>query len=177
MTNADMCKRLESGQNDIVNDLVALPEPVFFAGSDERWSPAHHIAHLAFTHKSVARGFKAKDRLPAYLEASKSYEEMRDSYVRALARATSAGFLQNNPFVAKPEGSKEMVLQTFLQAGQGLREVVAQWSEADLDTKGMKHPLLGLLSAREMLLFMIYHDLHHGHGIQKLIEDGEHGNS
>jgi hypothetical protein len=79
--------------------------------------------------------------------------------------------LKNNPFAAKVKSdTKETIIADFSWAAQGLREAVNGWTETELDTKGIQHPLLGLLSAREMLLFMIYHDQHHLLGIQKLVE-------
>jgi DinB superfamily len=168
----EICSKLESGQNDIVTFLSDSSAEVFFKGSDERWSPAHHLAHLTFTHKRVTRGFKAKDRLQDYAEEPKSYEEVKSTYLTALQKAASAGFLRNNPFAAKVESdNKETEIAAFLQAAQALREAVSDWSEIDLNTKGMEHPLLALLSAREILLFMIYHDQHHLLNIQKLVKD------
>ena len=38
---------------------------------------------------------------------------------------------------------------------------VARWNEADLDRYRMPHPLLGLLTVREMLQFTVYHTAHH----------------
>lgn len=172
MTGTEICKALESGQTDIATFVESLDDEVFFKGSDEHWSPAHHVAHLTFTHKRVARGFKAKDRLEGYAAEPKTYEEVINSYLAALQKAASAGFLRNNPFAAKPESDdKDKEIATFLQATQELREAIYDWSEAELDTKGMQHPLLGLLSTREILFFMIYHDQHHLQGVQKLVKD------
>jgi DinB superfamily len=171
MTKTDILKRLESGQNDIAVFCSGLSDDIFFSGSDEHWGPAHHLAHLAFTHKRVARGFKAKDRLQDYSAEPRIYEEVKRNYLAALQRASSAGFLTNNPFAPRPESdNKETVIAGFLEATQHLREAAASWSETDLNTKGMQHPLMGDLSAREILFFMIYHDQHHLLGVQKLIE-------
>lgn len=177
MTSTDILNRLESRQNDIATFFGGLDDKVFFDGDDARWSPAHHLAHLTFTHKRVARGFNAKDRLPEYSGKPKTYHEVVANYLTALQRASSAGFLTNNPFAAKPESdSKEAVIAEFLAATQKLHEAAATWSETDLNTKGMQHPLMGDLSAREILLFMIYHDQHHLLGVQKMIgklQDGK----
>jgi DinB superfamily len=171
MTKTDIFKQLESGQNDISVFCSGLGDDVFFAGNDERWGPAYHLAHLAFTHKRVARGFEAKDRLPDYPGEPRTYEEVKSNYLAALQRASSAGFLQNNPFASKPESdNKETVIADFSEATQHLREAAASWSEIELNTKGMQHPLMGDLSALEILLFMIYHDQHHLLGIQKLVK-------
>ncbi len=170
MTEADILKQLESGQHDIATCCSSLSDDVFFSGSDESWGPAHHLAHLTFTHKRVARGFLAKDRLPDYSAEPKTYDDVKANYLSALQRASSAGFLTNNPFAAKPESNnKEAVIASFLEATRNLREVATGWSETDLNIKGMQHPLMGALSAREILLFMIYHDQHHLLGVQNLI--------
>jgi hypothetical protein len=171
MTVSELCRELESRQTELVAFVGTIRDEIFFKGSDERWSPAHHLAHLTFTHKRVTRGFKAKDQLQDYSGEPRSYETMKSKYLTALQSAASAGFLKNNPFAAKVKSdTKETIIADFSWAAQGLREAVNGWTETELDTKGIQHPLLGLLSAREMLLFMIYHDQHHLLGIQKLVE-------
>jgi hypothetical protein len=174
MTSTDILKRLESGQNDIAIFFGGLDDKSFFDGTDERWGPAQHLAHLTFTHKRVTRGFAAKDRLLEYSGEPKTYDEVVANYLAALQRASSGGFLTNNPFASKPESTdKKTVIAEFLQTTKDLRDAVVTWSETELDTKGMQHPLMGMLSARELLLFMIYHDQHHLLGVQKIITKSE----
>ena len=169
MTGAEICNKLESGQNDIVTFVRKLNDEVFFKGSDEHWGPAHHLAHLTFTHKRVTRGFQAKDRLQNYAGELRNYEEIKNTYLITLQDAASRGFLRTNPFAARPESEdRNKEIARFLQVARTLREAVSDWSETELDVKGMQHLLLGLMSTREILLFMIYHDEHHLRGIQKL---------
>jgi hypothetical protein len=170
MTISDILKRLESTQNDIALFFGSLDDKVFFAGTDAAWGPAQHLAHLTFTHKRLTRGFTAKDRLPEYSGEPKTYDEVKTNYLAALQRATFAGFLANNPFASKVESKdKQALITEFVQATRGLRDAVATWSEAELDSKDIPHPLTGSMSAREMLFFMIYHDQHHVAGVQKLV--------
>jgi hypothetical protein len=174
MTSTDILNKLESGQNDIAIFFDGLDDKIFFDGTDERWGPAQHLAHLTFTHKRVARGFVAKDLLPEYSGEPKNYDEVVANYLAALQRASSGGFLANNPFAAKSESTdKKAVIEEFVQTTKGLRDAARLWSEAELDTKGMQHPLIGMLSVREMLLFMIYHNQHHLSGVQKIITKSE----
>jgi DinB superfamily len=168
VTNSEICSALGAEKNDLVGFFSSLSDEVFFKGSDERWSPAHHLAHLTFTHGRVAQGLKAKDRLPPYTKNPRPYEEVRDTYLTAL-KNTAPEVLANNPFTLKLDGSsQEEMTGAFLKAGQGLRDAAAPWSETELDAKGMPHPLMGLVSVREMLLFVLYHDQHHLQGVQKL---------
>jgi hypothetical protein len=170
MTKRELCSRLESGQNDIITFLGSLSDEVFFAGSDERWGPAHHLGHLTLTYRRLATGFRAKERLADYTQTPKSYEEIKDTYLTKL-QTTPPLVLANNPFAVKLDGSsKDAMIAAFSGGGQELHEATTSWSETELDTKGMKHPLLGLMSAREILFFTLYHDQHHLQGVKKLVK-------
>ncbi len=170
MTKDQIITALESGYKTIVEYISSLPKDSFFKSSSEQWGPAHHLGHLSLVHDAVARGFKAKERLPEYKESSKSYEGFRDSYLEKLKTA-SAGFLANNPFTALLEGTtQESLIDTFTQKAQGLCQSIQDYSEHELDTKGMKHPLVGLISVREMFMFIAFHDKHHLSGIKNLVK-------
>jgi hypothetical protein len=113
----------------------------------------------------VAQGLKSKDRLPPYTKNPRPYEEVRDTYLTAL-KNTPLEVLANNPFVLKLDGSsQEGMIEAYLKVGQELREAAALWSETE--AKEMPHPLMGLVSVREVLLFVLYHDHHHLQGVQR----------
>lgn len=42
-----------------------------------------------------------------------------------------------------------------------MRTALEGWSERDLDRIRMPHPILGMLTTREMLFFTLYHNRHH----------------
>jgi hypothetical protein len=42
-----------------------------------------------------------------------------------------------------------------------LRTALEPWREKDLETLWMPHPILGKITAREMIHFVIYHAEHH----------------
>ena len=71
--------------------------------------------------------------------------------------------VKNIPPTVVPKGEKHPVsaktdlLATFQQQGEKLAKVISEWSEADLDEYLLPHPLLGKMSIRELLLWMIYH--------------------
>lgn len=169
MNKDEILSTLEAGHKVIADYVSTLNETSFFNGSDQRWSPAHHLGHLAVTHKSVTRGFPLKDRLPIFNKPSRSYEDMRQAYLEALKQAPPA-LLANNPFAfkLKPEDTQTALIENFNQIAKELRDAILSWNEEDLNGKGMKHPVLGLLSVREMLEFVAIHDLHHLEGIKRL---------
>jgi hypothetical protein len=169
MTKDQILTTLESGHDTIAEYVSSLTHAVFYKSSPAYWGPAHHLGHLSLIYEAVSRGFRAKERLPEYTDASKSYEAFRDSYLEKLKTAP-AGFLTNNPFTASLEGTtRESIISTFRQKAQSLCQVIQSYSEQELDAKGMKHPLVGLISAREMAMFMAFHDQHHLEGIKHCV--------
>ena len=60
-----------------------------------------------------------------------------------------------------PANEVEHIAVSLRSTVDDLSRRVNTWTEKDLDTVLMPHPLLGKLTAREMLFFTIYHVQHH----------------
>ncbi len=135
----------------------------FFAKIGEAWSPADNVRHLAKSIRPVAKAM----RLPRILvrvmfgaprRASVSYEALRERYLGKLADGADAGrFAPSSRVVA----DREAVLAQLEQANRDLRAAIARWPDSALDRHQLPHPILGKLTAREMLFFTLYHLTHH----------------
>lgn len=149
----------------LVNDL---PAEAWEGGDVAQWGSAHHLAHLISSHKRTAQGFAARDRLPCYEQDSRSYDEVKDAYTNALA-AIPAERLQPNPIPPEvPQGwTRAEALAAFRGSLEALNTSLTPWSESDLDALALPHPLLGPISARELLHFTAYHLEHHQAGIKR----------
>ena len=62
---------------------------------------------------------------------------------------------------ADPAAWQQEVLAKWRGAVSGLALRIPRWSEPALDRYRLPHPLLGQLTVREMLLFTVYHNVHH----------------
>jgi len=51
-----------------------------------------------------------------------------------------------------------------------MRAAFSRWPEAALDTHALPHDLLGRVSVRELMFFVLYHDRHHLGGVQAALE-------
>jgi hypothetical protein len=47
------------------------------------------------------------------------------------------------------------------ETAAALHAALGRWGERSLDRLRLPHPALGTLTVREMLLFTLYHNLHH----------------
>jgi hypothetical protein len=167
---AEIESSLRAVDRDIAAFFGSLAPEEFVLREGEAWTPAEHVLHLCKTTNAVARGF-GMPRLVLRLRfgraksPSRSYAQVRDAYRTTLA----AGGKAPAPFVPPPEnptgddieGRRTDILGKWARANDRLRGAVSGWNETSLDRIALPHPLLGKLTAREMLLFTLYHDRHH----------------
>ena len=141
----------------------------FLAPLGPAWSPADNVRHLLKSARPVALALRLP-RLALRLlfgrsrRPSRSYEQLRSDYQAVLAAGGRAG----GPFTpaelappADPAAWRESLMRRRALVLADLIARAERWSEADLDACRLPHPLLGKLTVREMLLFTLYHEVHH----------------
>ncbi|MBL8207202.1 MAG: DinB family protein [Blastocatellia bacterium] len=140
----------------------------FAAALGSAWSPADNVRHLAKATAPVALAF----RLPRLAlrvvfgvatEASRTFDDLRQTYLGVLGKGAKAGRFAPSP--ARPPADLGAWQQHLVGQCAGslgtLEQALGPWSEEALDRYRLPHPLLGRLTAREMLLFTLYHYEHH----------------
>jgi hypothetical protein len=94
---------------------------------------------------------------------SRTFSGLRDTYLGVLAKGGGAGSFapETTMELGKDEQDRAKLMATRENVTTSLTNVIARWSDADLDRYRLPHPLLGKLTVREMLLFTVYHNYHH----------------
>jgi hypothetical protein len=176
-SHAELVAALEASRRVVAEYFRSIPEPAFFSGDATHWGPAHQLGHLTLSHARMSGGFQRKDALPAHpTGTSRGYREMRAFYDAGLATAP-ASFINANPFTAtiEPGATQAGLVAEFEHADQALADAVRGWNDRELDARALKHPVLGVLSAREMLLFCLQHDARHVANVQARLAGAEPG--
>ena len=148
--------------------------PAFLAPIGSAWSPANNVRHLTKSVRAVSKGL----RLPRWVlwlafrggsGTSRTYTEIRETYRARLARGATAGRFAPAPHPPADDAAAERthVMMRHANAVDELVGLVGRWPETALDRRRLPHPLLGLLSVREMLLFTVYHNRHHVEGVRR----------
>ncbi|HXW96374.1 MAG TPA: DinB family protein [Gemmatimonadales bacterium] len=148
--------------------LSTLPDATFFAPQGEAWSPADHVRHLQLAGSPLLMALK----LPRWLLAlrfgrgpghSRSFDEVRSLYIKALAAGGQAGRFTPRPRDPGPDShaNRMTIMKAWADVTVNLQGAVARWPETALDRQLLPHPLLGLLTTREMFSFTVYHTAHH----------------
>ncbi|GGK25937.1 hypothetical protein GCM10008955_19610 [Deinococcus malanensis] len=154
---------------DTVSDYVrGLSVAQFTAGTDQRWSPAHHLDHLERSNAPVAAGLGLRERLPLAPreQPKRSFEQVQAAYRARLAGGARA----SGRFLPEPTNDMGTQLQRYRGTLEALHGQVQGWPDHELDARSMPHPVLDMLTVREMLYFTIEHNLHHLRGMQARLE-------
>ena len=136
---------------------------VFLEKIGSSWSPAETVRHLVKGIRPVVKALRMP-RLALRLmfgkprRASVTYDELRTRYLALLEAGGRAG-----RFAPSPQTTSDgpTILGRLAEANRSLTEAIGRWKDADLDRYQLPHPLLGKLTVREMLYFMVYHQHHH----------------
>lgn len=139
-----------------------------------KWSALQHMVHihlgvkamaayLALPKEVITEKFGRMDR------PSMSMEALTRKYYERLAR----GVVPPERFM--PSTVKASEVGSLIQEGRALLHThlgaLSAWSEPDLDTYACPHPAMGLLTAREMVMFTALHARHHTESIGRIGQD------
>ena len=174
---SEIAAALQAQNLEFQNLLLGVPTSTFFDGSSEKWSVAHHMKHITSAVSRIAQGLQNPELLPKRepATASKDYETLKNTYLHALQTTPPEKLQQLGSRVALEEYSdadayKSQMTSGFSDAITTFNHALEGFKEENLESLGMPHPLIGVISAREMLFFAVYHNTHHHNGIEKLLE-------
>ncbi len=148
--------------------LATLSDEEFFRPQGDRWSPAEHVRHLRKGSAPLARAlplpvWMIQLRFGRHRGPSRPYHELRTSYLGVLAAGGQAGEFAPSPEPAPedPAARRAEIIRQWRDTNEALIKAASGWSESALDRAQGLHPLLGMLSVRELLEFTVYHTTHH----------------
>ncbi|MGQ0712852.1 MAG: DinB family protein [Gemmatimonadaceae bacterium] len=165
-----LIEALASEERDVADFFGSLsPEEVALRIGDT-WTPAEHLHHLSTAVSAVARGFSISRwmlrlRFGRARRPSRSFTELRDDYRARLGGGAGA----RGPFVPPREeltpdettSRRAELVARWQRVNSRLVTALGCWSDRDLEGIQLPHPILGKITAREMVFFTIYHGYHH----------------
>ncbi|MGQ0646534.1 MAG: DinB family protein [Gemmatimonadaceae bacterium] len=146
----------------------SMPDEEFVAPLGPSWSPADHVRHLTKSVRAVSHAM----RTPTFVlrlmfgnakRVSLAYEVLVAKYHTKLREGGQAGRFAPSPqpVTGDPSDYRRQILAMHRQEVQALARRVTLWTRHQVDGVQLPHPLLGRITAREMLMFTLYHNQHH----------------
>ena len=174
-TREDLLGGIERMQGDTTAFFQGMEPAAYFARPATGWSPEQNLGHLIKSIRPV--------RLALYLPRftfvifgrgtpTDGPRDVIEKYLGVLGQGYRAGLPyrpggghSTRDDVAQPSPTAlrawDRQLRVYADYCDGLRESLTSWNEADLDRYRMPHPATGMISAREMLYFTVFHPYHH----------------
>lgn len=150
----------------------------FFSHPPDIWCAAENLDHLNRSVYPVGRAMRLpkealEKRFGISERKSKPYTEVMSAYQEKLANGLAAGgtFLPDNEIInVGNQETKDELLAEWEKHTANLVRVINEWDENELDAYRIPHPAEPDMTAREMLLFTLYHDQHHLNDVQAMLE-------
>ncbi|MCB1191309.1 MAG: DinB family protein [Leptospiraceae bacterium] len=152
----------------------SFSEEKFSQKLETGWSIAENLEHLIKSSYLIPIALL----LPKFIyiifgwnkKKSRPYKKVIESYMQKVKAGAQASFVFSPSKTDLSEYKQPKMLQDWQNIGKSIQENIGKWSESDLDRYNMPHPILGMISVREMLFFTIFHIIHHTDKIKEKIE-------
>lgn len=164
MTKEEILATLKSNHEAFINCIESLNERQFNFALEAKWNAGQTLDHLnrAVSTLSLAMGLPKFTFSLLYGKAnrkSKTYDELVAKYQQKIAEGGKA---HGRYLPTKISFSNQQ--KTIAALRKSLNSIcknVNDYSETQLDTYILPHPLLGKITMREMMYFTMYHAEHH----------------
>lgn len=164
MTKNELQQALALSYKAFATQTDKYDAAAFEAMPNGKWSVGQQLEHLYRAISPVALALA----LPKFVlrmlfgkanRSSKTYQGLIEKYQSKLANGAVATGVFVPPSVSFSK--KETLLKKYNKTAIKMVARLKNWTEEDLDTYIVPHPILGKLTMREMLFFTNYHALHH----------------
>lgn len=164
MNKSEIKQNLLERHSQFMRNLQALSDSDFARSVNGKWTAGQQLDHIIKSVSPVKLAFM----LPNFVlglafgkanRPSRTYEELVKKYQAKLAQGGKAPS-QFIPIIITPADREDFVKKLFMKVFS-LANLTDRFSEKQLDSYILPHPLLGKITLREMLYFTIYHVGHH----------------
>ena len=159
LTREEIIKAFNERHLKVIDHVSKLNEEQFNFHLPGKWTAGQQLRHLYLCLKPLTKGLASKqyilEKFGTLQRPNLSYQEVVMNYVIVL----NDGGKAPDKFVPAPEESKdrEQLNKDLKQVLKDISDLLSTYSEEELDTLVLPHPLLGIISLREMFYLMVSH--------------------
>ncbi|GER57903.1 hypothetical protein ULMA_00110 [Patiriisocius marinus] len=164
MNKTELRDTLKNSHRTFIEYIRGMTIDEFEFSHQTKWSAGQQLKHIVLCIYPVVQVFGMpntliKNKFGLTETNSLSYEKILTDYLEQL----NIGGKAPSPYVPGviSENEKEELLNTLSKLIDQLNVEIERFTEKELDTLCIPHPLLKKISLREMLYNVIYHVKHH----------------
>lgn len=153
-----------------VQYINSLTSEAFCYRHMDKWTAGQHLQHILLTIMPFPKVLHSKEFIRDTFglpdRAAWDPETVLHHYAQTSLKAPEA-FLPKGPVLYH---ERTGIIADIEQNLGSISALLNNYSEEELDSLVLPHPLLGKLSIREMFFLMSYHPLHHQQQIARILE-------
>ncbi len=172
MNKQQLTEALTQNHQSFINYLNDLSLDDFEWSMERKWSAGQQLEHIVICVKPLVKALGMDQKIleqtfGVVTGKGRTYDELLALYVSKL----NAGGKAPDRFVPQPvlSNQREALTAGLAKLVVELNDTLERFTEQELDTLCLPHPLLGNISIREMLYNAIYHVEHHHHLAQQYL--------
>lgn len=164
MNKEQIAELLTKNYSTFIKYINNLSEEDFLFSHQQKWTAGQQLNHLILCVRPIVKIFgmyplTIEQKFGRLIRPGRTYEELAKMYVDK----TKGGGISPTQFL--PDHIKldqrDMLCETLMKLIQELCLEIKDFSDHDLDSLLVPHPILGNLALREMLYNTIDHVCHH----------------
>ncbi len=147
-----------------IHYINSLPTDNYNYSYNQKWTAGQQLQHIVLCVKPLVQVYGMEKNVIEKTfcittRQGRAYEELKAEYLLKLG----SGGLAPEKYVPKDDiaPAREVLVETLQNMVQTLCAEIETFTEQELDTLCIPHPLFGLLTLREMLYNAGYHVEHH----------------
>lgn len=166
MDKKEIITTLEEKHTDLFNWLGNQNQEKWETGPDGKWTSGQHILHLLNSIKLLNKAlrtpkFLLKRKFGVANRPVRSYDEVAQRYDARLAENLDRSREFNKGLKIPSTKDKERLISTLQIQNKKLQYKTQKWSDSNLDTLLLPHPLMGRMIIREIIMWTAHHTAHH----------------
>lgn len=137
-----------------------------FFHHEGKWSNAENLEHLRLSFAGSWKGLFIPKLISKMMfgkpnHESVPYEVLQETYEQKLKDGAKAS-KEYIPLIDSTKMTKEELMEKFeYTTTRYLNEIRYYWEDSNMDKYHFPHPILGKITARELMYFNIFHCWHH----------------
>jgi len=166
MTKTEVIDIVKQKHQILYEWLESHPNENWVKGPEGKWNTGEHIVHLIQSENALIKAlwlpkFYLKYKFGTNNRDNRTYNQIVQKYQDKLAEnpRVLANISKNMPTIELT--SKNSYVTKLEKKKMKLIKMFQKWTERDLDTFLLPHPLLGRMTIREIVIWTAYHTEHH----------------
>lgn len=159
-----------NNHEELIRYVDRLDDRGFSYSYDNKWTPGQQLEHILRTIIPFPKVLSSKafilEKFGKINRSTWDYTTVLENYLQTSLKAPEQ-FVPKDDIAIIQKNELIRDIQAILRKTASLLDT---YSEDELDTLALPHPLLGVLTIREMFYLMSYHPLHHQQHIEEMLE-------